>query len=229
MEQLQVLVDAAYDAQGLPSWPDPHPHREPPRDEEYSRVTDPGRYRIVHVRARLWADVLVERLGVATEPVAAVASEPGVNGVDRGVRLVSEVSGALPLLLLERDVPQPGQSSLAALDIAVARPDVVVERVPDCGCDACDFGSADLLDCVDASVRRVVGGSYVVLRADGWQAAWFPDGGEAGGRRQVIEYHEAMDLCRALAAGETVRLPTGVEAFVSVPWTGPHPVEDLRS
>ena len=229
VEQLQALVDEAYDARGLPSWADPHPLRESPRDEEYSRVTDPERYRIVHERARLWADVLVERLGVRAQPVAPVPPEPGRKGVDRGVRLVPGVSGALPLLLLERDVPQPGMAPLAVLDIAVVRTDVLVDGVPDCGCDACDSGSADLLHCIDVAVRRVVGGTYVLLRADGWRAAWYPDGGEAGGQRHVLDFRVAMDLCRALAAGEDVPLPRGVEAFVALPWTNPEPADDGRS
>lgn len=66
------------------------------------------------------------------------------------------------------------------LTIAVARPEIVVETQPDCGCDACDSGSSDLLEAVDAAVRHIVGGPYVVLRGKKWHAEWHPEGGSAG-------------------------------------------------
>jgi len=48
----------------------------------------------------------------------------------------------LPLLLLERDASTPeGSGTQAVLDIGVGDPGVIVDSVPDCGCDACDSGS----------------------------------------------------------------------------------------
>ena len=48
----------------------------------------------------------------------------------------------------------------------------VLDRQPDCGCDACDTGSADLLDTVDnAFVLALSGGVYVCAGAGrGWSA-----------------------------------------------------------
>jgi hypothetical protein len=66
VSELQAHVASSYDRLGLPSWPDPHPGRESPRDEEHSRVTDPERYRVVHARARIWAELLVGALGVCS-------------------------------------------------------------------------------------------------------------------------------------------------------------------
>jgi hypothetical protein len=127
----------------------------------------------------------------------------------------------LPLLLLERDVPTPsGDATLAVLHVAVVRPDVVVERQPDCGCDACDSGSGDLLEAVDATVRHVVGGPFVVLRNARWHAEWHPEGGSAGGAARRPDFRAVLDLCRRLAEGETVRLPPDTEAFVGRSWIG---------
>ena len=222
LTELQERVASSYARLGLPSWPDPHPHRVSPRDEEYSRVTDPERYRIVHARAGVWADVLTEALGARAEGLAAVpVAVRGGEAFDRGVRLTPPRPGTLPLLLLERDVPtQTGATTLAVLHIAVVRPDVVVERQPDCGCDACDSGSGDLLEAVDATVRHVVGGPFVVLRGERWRAEWHPDGGSAGGDGRGPDFRMVMDLCRRLAEGETVRLPRNTEAFVGRSWLG---------
>ena len=220
VSELQGQVVSSYERLDLPAWPDPHPGMTSPQDEEYSRLTDPGRYRIVHARARAWAAVLEEALGARSEGLepahaAAASSEP----FDRVIRLVPRHPDALPLLLLERDVPtHPDQGTLAVLTIAVARPDIVVERQPDCGCDACDSGSSDLLEAVDAAVRRIVGGPFVVLRGEKWDAEWHPEGGSAGGRGPRPDFRLLMDWCQRLAEGETVHLPKNTEVLIGRPW-----------
>ena len=212
--ELQARVASSYEQLGLPTWVDPHPAMASPRDEEYSPLTDAARYRIVHARARAWATTLAVRIEVL-EPAPATDADAGP--FDRGVRLVPRDSDALPLLLLERDVPtQPDQGTLAVLTITVARPDIVVETQPDCGCDACDSGSSDLLEAVDAPIRHVVGGPFVVLRGKRWHAQWYPGGGSASGTGP--RFRIMMDLCRRLAEGQTVRLPTDTEALVGHPW-----------
>jgi hypothetical protein len=61
---------------------------------------------------------------------------------------------------------------------------VLVERIPDCGCDACDSGSDDLLSVIDERVGDVVSGAFVHVtvgesviqgRRDGWSASGFID------------------------------------------------------
>ncbi len=208
-------VAARYARLDLPSWPDPHPDREP-ATEGYSRVTDAPRYRIAQVRARLWADVLAEMLGVETTEVTPVAR--GVDRprwIDRGTRLTAPTTGTLPLFLLERDVPQDAGSPLPVLDVAVARPDIVVADHPDCGCDACDSGSRDLLEAVDSSIRQVVGGPFVMLRHRAWTAHWSPEGAGLAGE---VDADEVWGLCRALAAGQSPTLPHGTAAFVGMSW-----------
>jgi hypothetical protein len=195
--------------------------RVTPRDEEYSRVTDPGRYRIVHARAGVWAAVLEDTLGVRSEPLAtdSVAGDGRPGTFDRGVRLIPRQPGTLPLLFLERDVPTQGNdATLAVLNIAVVRPDLVVEMQPDCACDACDSGSSDLLEAIDATIRHVVGGPFVALRGNRWRAQWHPGGGSAGGDGRGPDFRALMDLCRRLAEGETVRLPNNTEALVGRSW-----------
>jgi hypothetical protein len=220
VSELQASVASRYARLHLPSWPDPHPAMTSPPDEEYSRLTDPGRYRIVHARARCWATVLEDVLRAQSEVVASVPGSVGKSDAfDRGLRLIPRQPDALPLLLLERDVPiQSGEGTLAVLDIAVARPDILVERQPYCGCDACDSGSSDLLEAIDAVIRHVVGGPFVVLRGRNWHAEWYPGGGSAGSTGPRSDFRKLMDLCRRLADGETVRLPDHTEALVGRAW-----------
>jgi hypothetical protein len=106
VSELQARVASTYEGLHLPAWPDPHSGMTSPRDEEYSRVTDPERYRIVHARAATWAAALHEALDVPIETLAqSDAADAGPHAFDRGVRLVPRQPDALPLLLLERDVP----------------------------------------------------------------------------------------------------------------------------
>lgn len=222
LSDLQARVTVGYAGLGMPTWPNPHPEGLPPVDEEYSRVTQPARYRIVHARARVWARVLGELPGVE---VATLAPGPCGGGVldrfDRGARVGSARPGTLPLLLLERDVPTAlAGTSSAVLHISVARPQVTVAMLPDCGCDACDWGSDDLLEAIDATIGSVVGGPFVALRGRGWQAEWHPDGGSSGGTGWRPDHTRVMELCRRLAGGEDVPLPAGTEAFVGRPWFG---------
>jgi hypothetical protein len=219
--ELQAQVAVSYDSLGMPSWPNPHPGMASPREEEYSRVTEPGRYHIVHARARVWANRLGDVPGVEVETLAPAPldDEGHLGRFDRGVRLTSPRPGTLPVLLLEREVRLPGlEASLAVLHISVVQPEVALEMLPDCGCDACDWGSGDLLRAIDQTIGNVVGGPFVALRGKGWHAQWHPDGGSSGGTGPGPDHAQVMELCRRLAGGEEIRLPNGVEAFVGHPW-----------
>jgi hypothetical protein len=219
--ELQAQVVVSYDLLGLPSWPNPRPAMASPREEEYSRVTDPGRYGIVHARARVWVDRLGALPGIQVETLAPAAlDEDGRLGrFDRGVRVTSSRPGTLPLLLLERDVRAPElEAPLAVLHISVVRPEVALAMHPDCACDACDQGSDDLLDAIDQAIGNVIGGPFVALRGKGWHAQWHPAGGSSGGTPRGPNHIRMMELCRRLADGEEVRLPSGTEAIVGRPW-----------
>lgn len=221
LDEVQEQVAADYDRLGMPSWPDPHLGMTSPHDEEYSRVTEPERYRIVHARARAWAQRLGEVAGVDVGTLApAPGDDEGHPGrYDRGVRLTSPLPDRLPLWLLERDVRLPGlDASLAVLRISVVRPEIALETIPDCGCDACDSGSGDVLRAIDTMIGHVVGDPFVALRGKGWHAQWHPDGGSSGRTGRGPDHARMMELCRRLARGEDVRLPEGAEAFVGRPW-----------
>jgi hypothetical protein len=122
-------------------------------------------------------------------------------------------------LLLERDARLPeAEASLAVLHISVVQPQIALQMVPDCGCDACDLGSDDLLHTIDETIGTVVGGPFVALRGGGWHAQRHPGGGSSGGTARGPDHARVMELCRRLAGGEDVRLPNGVDAFVGRPW-----------
>ena len=73
LPRLRAEVARRYAALDLPTWPGPHPDGAPPREEEYSRVTDPQRYRIAAARARVWAEVLAEAGAVVVpDPVRGI-------------------------------------------------------------------------------------------------------------------------------------------------------------
>lgn len=216
----ELLARVAHDYEQLdpPSWADPHPGMRRPGDEEYSRLTDPVRYRVVHLRARVWIDVLREVLGAVVEMLPDPVVGTHARRFRRGQRVTASCAGTLALLLLEGETPE----GLPVLSIGVLRPELVVAAVPDCGCDACDTGSADLLEAIDEAVVSVIGGPFVLLRGPTWQSQWHPDGAECGGGPPETQpdFAEVMEWSRRLAAGEEVELPPGVEAVVGRSWLG---------
>lgn len=171
------------------TWPDPHPGGGGPEDDaEYSRVTDPERYRIVGARATAWVEALLA-LGLAR----------GETRPDGAVRLVPVATGALPLevavLAALEEVPGTG------VDLRVGDPATVAAGRPHCGCDACDDGSARLLDEVDDAFTGVLGGGFVLIEPETPSSgAWDPD------RVQVVA------TANGWSASGAVRDPAGLIA-----------------
>jgi hypothetical protein len=149
-----------------PSWPDPWPDRRVP-DEAYSRVTDPERWLLGPERGQAWARALTAR-GLATR-----VDVPGT------IRLTPRAPGALPLTLVAH-VPAVGAVDLnAALEVRVGAAEVLALE-PDCHCDACDSGSADLLAEIDDVVWHVLegdftridlGGAAITTTRHGWSSS----------------------------------------------------------
>jgi hypothetical protein len=221
IEEVRAQVAARYALLELPSWADPHPGMTSPGVEEYSRVTGPERYRIVEARASVWADTLGACSGVEVElmPPEALDEVGQAGDVTRAVRLCSTRSNTLPLLLLTRQVPsEANEEPLVVLEICVDRVSVVLARVPDCGCDACDSGSDSLLEAIDDIISGFVSGPSVMLRGPGWRADWRPGGGSSGGDGRGPDHEQMMQLCRRLSAGEPALLPENSEALVSSTW-----------
>jgi hypothetical protein len=158
-DPLLPAVEQAFEltSRGLTRWGDPHP---PPdrvvADEEYSRVTDPAKWRIIGARVDAWIDVLVAA-GAATveRDVPMEWAEPPGPIVTRTDLVRPGVADGLPLVV--------GRSRIDTVDdagivIAVGLPAMAVCAIPDCGCDACDSGSGDVIEQVDTWLGGVVRG-----------------------------------------------------------------------
>ncbi|MFP5488205.1 MAG: DUF6226 family protein [Acidimicrobiia bacterium] len=158
-ESLLPAVDRAFEltSSALRQWDDPHP---PPdrlvADEEYSRVTDPGRWRIIGARVDAWLDALMaEGLATVERGAAVDWEEPPGPIVTRTDLVRPTVAGGLPLVV--------GRTRIEAVEdagivLGVGLPAVPLVWIPDCGCDACDSGSADVIDQVDTWIGGIVRG-----------------------------------------------------------------------
>ena len=86
---VQTEVDRVFDALNAPSWPDPHADNQIAAEEEYSRVTDPQRYRALVLRLQAWQQALSTLcdVGVDTTPEPGhTVSLPSGGNPEQGVR-----------------------------------------------------------------------------------------------------------------------------------------------
>jgi len=179
-EDLLTAVDVAFAAtgSGFAPWPPPHGDRSP-LDVEYSRLTDPGRWRILGGRADAWLRAIAEaQLAEIERDVAARWAVPPRTTVSRVDRATPHGRGALPLLVARSRL---GDVDDAGVTIGVGDPATCVTWFPYCGCDACDDGSDDELDQLDRHLRGIVAGEFrlltsgrrsiMVVGADGWSAS----------------------------------------------------------
>ena len=207
--ELVPAVDEAFvrTGRGLQQWPDPHPDRSP-RDEEYSRLLDPAKWRIIGARADAWLAAIVEA-GLATvEHDVAVewVTTPGPT-ITRADRVVPLAVGALPLVVARSRIDDVDDAGVV---LGVGDPAVCVSWFPQCGCDACDSGSRDELDHLDEHLRSIVRGAFrrlskgrrtiTVIGESGWSAS----GGF--GRREV---------------DAVLAHPTGWDELRGEPWLDP--------
>jgi hypothetical protein len=168
----------------LADWPHPRPDGRPAAPEEYSEVSDPGKYRLLAVRADAWVEAITGAgLGEAEEagPRAVRWSGDAVVEPTR-VTIVRGGPGTQPIVV---GVAPSREADEAFALVGVGEPAEVLELQPDCGCDACDTGSADLLETLDdAFVLALSGGVYAVREGDavvrrsldGWRSTGVPDG-----------------------------------------------------
>lgn len=63
-------VNRVFDALGAPSWSNPHADHSVAAEEEYSRVTDPERYRVLMLRLQAWQTVLAKLCDVDVDTMA---------------------------------------------------------------------------------------------------------------------------------------------------------------
>lgn len=156
-------------------WPPPRDSMAAPREEEYSRVTEPGKYRIVHQRATAWAEAAVALLGATYEAVHVPEGDDAPISwrapLASSWRLASPRPGTLPLYLHATAAPQPA-GVLSGLLVAVGRAGFDLELIPDCGCDACDSGSDGLLEQVDEVIAAVLTGELRAAKGGDSQHEW---------------------------------------------------------
>ena len=191
---LLPAVDAAFARLrgDLADWPDPHPGGRRAAEEEYSRRDHPERYRLLAARADAWVEAVVAAgLGGAerVDPASVTWVEPSPLSPSRTTVLRGR-PGTLPVVVSLLD-------DETFVRVGVGEPVESLDLQPDCGCDACDTGSADLLDTLDAAFVLALSGGVLVVREgdrvvrrslDGWSASGVDDGAgwleEAeGGRR----------------------------------------------
>ena len=154
-------VDVAFAVTGAstPSWSTPWPNGRIPDRASYEHVTNPGKFLIVRARAQAWIEVLTARDWARRSGRAEWALAPfDAGGVS--TMLSPDAPGAAPLVVT---VHEPVDSAhVPTLTLAAGNPAVMLASIPDCGCDGCDRGSADLLEEVDRWVLSVIDGSLEV-------------------------------------------------------------------
>ncbi|TCJ30747.1 DUF6226 family protein [Nocardioides jejuensis] len=206
LADVECTMLAEYAEAGMPSWPSPRRIGDVPADDEYSRVTDPERYAVVHARAAAWASAL------AGLPDVSVSRDGDL------LRVSSSRARTAPLHLALRTVLATDDAGpIAFLDVALGDPGHLLATWPDCGCDACDCGSDDLLEAVDDAIRSAIGGPVVILTGPTWEARWSTwQSGTSG--LDAPPFDDLMETCRLLADGSAPALPDDAEAFVSQSW-----------
>jgi hypothetical protein len=94
------------------------------------------------------------------------------------------------------------------IGIGIGSPPVMVAMEPDCGCDACDSGSADLLDVVDQAFVDVVSGEILHAEGDGWTLT------ETHERSQYTGGINAAAIAASVRRGD----PVGSRALIGRAW-----------
>ncbi|WP_237171748.1 DUF6226 family protein [Prescottella equi] len=172
-------VDATFAVTGAaaPGWPNPYEDGAEPDEAEYERLTNPDKFVIVVARARAWTRVLRDRRWARAGSHVEWALRPIEPG---GVATVLEptANGAVPLVLTTH-TPVDSEH-IFTVTVAAGDPAVRMAEIPDCGCDACDRGSATLLEEMDKWVLSVVDGSLEVDVIAGHYAIRTSFGGEGG-------------------------------------------------
>lgn len=159
--ELLVDVDEAFAVTGAqtPGWPNPYKDGPDPDESAYERSTNPEKYLIVVARAQAWTKVLLDRGWAREASPVRWALRPGDSGGADTV-LQSATDGAVPLVLTTHtpvDSDHPFNVTIAA-----GNPAVRLATLPDCACDACDSGSANVLEEMDTWVLSIIDGSLHV-------------------------------------------------------------------
>jgi hypothetical protein len=205
--ELRRAVDAAFvtTGRGCRSWPDPHPDRSP-LEEEYSRLLDPGKWRIVGARADAWLNALVDSGLAVVERNATLSwrDKPGPI-ISRTDRVVPVASGALALTVARSRL---GVVDDAGVTLGLGDPAVRIDWFPECGCDACDSGSQNELDNFDQHMGVIVSGTFRRL---------------SDGNKSIIvfgehEWQASGSFRRGAVEAIIADPPSGWHELVGAPW-----------
>lgn len=213
LDDLLAHVGRAFErtGAGTPGWPDPHPDRSP-REEEYSRCLDPDKYQILRTRIDAWVEVLESRgivIADSVEPSPRTGAVRGPEHVRRVRRLAPTREGGLGVHLGETIVDgDPFGIDLGVSTAGGESSVVLLDTVPDCGCDACDSGSEDLLAVLDGWILSVARGGVVHARSATASVSRTIDGWAGSGAGAEPD----------LWLDESLPAPPGVERWVGEPW-----------
>lgn len=208
--KLVAEVAHAFETTGAdtPGWPDPHPDRDPAEDE-YSRCLDPAKYRILDARLDAWTDVLARDIARVDELTSGAWLDAPRRPDDhaRVRRVAPVVPGGLTLVVANTVV----DGEPFGLDLGITGDGMSIaflDTLPDCGCDACDSGSADLLATLDGWVLTVARGGVVHARSAGASITRTIDGWQSTGGGELLQ--SWLDLSSPA--------PPGVARWAGTPW-----------
>ena len=153
------------------------------KPEEYSRVTDPGRYAVLHEAAdRLIDDLAAQYIVERRESKETLSS---TDEPVRIVRLIPRMPAAAPLAVAFTDFP--------SVVLRLGR--WFEESLPSCGCDACAERPADLVAEMHTLVGALVeGGLWERVRrgvTSSWSETRLIGPGFNSGRSTPLEAREA--------------------------------------
>lgn len=146
-------MDARFAAERPRTWANPHPNMQPPSDAEYSRLPDPAKYATVQQRCRAWITALLDA-DLATSRSTSRKLEPW--GRVETLELTPTAPDAVGVFVHFTGDSLPG------VVLALGDPMGIITTVPACGCDACDDGSAPLLEEIDNVFTSILLGVAVV-------------------------------------------------------------------
>jgi hypothetical protein len=203
-QRIMREVEDAFAVTGAstPGWDDPHeklPGDQSSPEDWYSRVSHPERFEIIWARAKAWEDVILRHGWARRSQYRA----------DQLTWAHDAPDPSTPVTVLEPVQPGGGDLVLAwwggpnskwtqAIMIGTRNSLVLpFELIPDCSCDACDYGSECLIEAVDSDIIPVLDGSCSVgvkksrRGGDSWCST--PFSASSGGthdRRELSEWTE---------------------------------------
>lgn len=204
-------VEAAFTltSAGTPTWPG-RPMDQSPAEDQYSRCLDPGKFRILQSRIDAWATVLVERgwaqLSTDRSSEQRGDFERSQTTIVLRPTVEAQAGGAVPLAFLVYDSTDP--EATLNVEVCAGEPQYMLFELPGCGCDACDSGSAWLLEELDQWTLSVVDGSLTVDPAGVWQVQTSFGGHGSGGGSSSDSSSTAAFTAAPWAPGwDALRIP----------------------